>query len=313
MIHFLPCYLAHATLPLHTFLLEITTSYSFLATWRNSLQFLKVIEPAPTEWPAWRIKLYVVIFGHDTPAGKGFDLALMVSIIISVIVVMLDSVSSINEAFQPILYALEWFFTVLFTIEYGLRLICAPRPFVYARSFFGLVDLASIIPTYLSLVLPGSQYFVVIRVLRVLRVFRVLKLVNYSGEAEVLMVAIRNSRRKLSIFITTVFVLAIILGAAMYVVEGHTHGFTSIPQSIYWTIVTITTVGYGDIAPETPLGKGLASIIMLLGYAIVAVPTGILTVELSRGRGAGIKLCPECSSTDHDSDAVFCKFCGKRL
>lgn len=270
-------------------------------------------EPVPPHWPAWRARLYVVIFGHETPAGRAFDVALIVSILLSVVAVMLDSVRAVRDAWGPLLYGLEWCFTILFTVEYTLRLLCAPRPVAYARSFFGLVDLASILPTYVSLVLPGSQYFQVIRVLRVLRVFRVLKLAEYIGEADVLMVAIRNSRRKLSIFIATVLVLSIILGAAMYLVEGRTHGFTSIPMAIYWTIVTITTVGYGDISPATPLGQALASAIMLLGYAIVAVPTGIVTMELARGRGGGRMDCPVCGATGHDSDAVFCRRCGNRL
>jgi len=259
------------------------------------------------------VQLHDVIFGHESKAGKAFDLALMVSIILSVVAVMLDSIASIRLEYGSLLYALEWVFTILFTVEYVLRLICAPRPVRYARSFFGLVDLASILPTYISLILPGSQYFQVIRILRVLRVFRVLKLAEYMGEADVLLDAIRSSRRKLSIFIATVLVLAIILGAAMYIVEGRTHGFTSIPQSIYWTIVTITTVGYGDISPETPLGQTLASMIMLLGYAIVAVPTGIVTVELTRKQGARRRRCDGCGQAGHDTDARHCKFCGVRL
>lgn len=267
-------------------------------------------EPAPAGWPAWRTRLYVIIFGHDTPAGKAFDVALIVSILLSVVAVMLDSMNSIRQAYGPFLYGLEWFFTILFTIEYALRLASAPRPLAYARSFFGLVDLASILPTYLSLIAPGTQYFQVIRVLRVLRVYRVLKLVEYIGEADVLLVAIRNSRRKLAIFIGAVLALAVIFGAAMYLVEGRTHGFTSIPQSIYWTIVTITTVGYGDIAPATALGQALASVIMLLGYAIVAVPTGIVTVELSRGRGQPKPPCRSCGLAGHDADAAYCKRCG---
>ncbi len=271
------------------------------------------LEPAPSGWPAWRTRLYVIIFGHDTPAGKAFDVALIVSILLSVLAVMLDSVNSIRQAHGPFLYGLEWFFTILFTIEYTLRLVSAPRPLVYARSFFGLVDLASILPTYLSLIAPGTQYFQVIRVLRVLRVYRVLKLVEYIGEADVLMVAIRNSRRKLAIFIAAVLALAVIFGAAMYLLEGRTHGFTSIPQSIYWTIVTITTVGYGDISPATPLGQALASVIMMLGYAIVAVPTGIVTVELSRGRGQPRPACGGCGLTSHDADAAFCKLCGTAI
>ncbi|MEO7510863.1 MAG: ion transporter [Gemmatimonadaceae bacterium] len=253
------------------------------------------VEPIPAHRVAWRARLYVVIFGHDTPAGRAFDVALIISIFLSVAAVMLDSVASIRAAYGPLLNAAEWIFTLLFTVEYVLRLLCAPRPAAYSRSFFGLVDLASILPTYLSLVLPGTQYLQVIRVLRVLRVFRVLKLAEYIGEAEVLLVAVRNSRRKLSIFIATVLVLAVIFGAAMYLVEGRTHGFTSIPQSIYWTIVTITTVGYGDIAPATSLGQSLASMIMLLGYAIVAVPTSIVTVELTRSRRQETKRCANCA------------------
>jgi len=271
------------------------------------------IDPPPPGWPAWRTTLHVVIFGHDTPAGKAFDVALIISILASVIAVMGDSIGSIHQEYGIPLYALEWVFTILFTVEYGLRLLCAPRPSVYARSFFGLVDLLAILPTYLSLLLPGSQYLQVIRVLRVLRVFRVLKLAQYIGEAEILLVAIRNSRRKLSVFIITVLALAVVLGTAMYLVEGSTHGFTSIPQSIYWTIVTITTVGYGDIAPETPVGQALAAMIMLLGYAIVAVPTGIVTVELARGSRPKPAVCTGCGAGDHAADSVFCRLCGTRL
>lgn len=271
------------------------------------------LEPPPPGRSAWRTKLYIIIFGHDTRAGRVFDVSLIVSILLSVLVVMLDSISSVGATYGFELYLLEWFFTVLFTAEYVLRLLCATRPRVYARSFFGIVDLLSIIPTYLSAILPGAQYFQIVRLIRVLRVFRVLKLAEYIGEADVLLQAIRDSRRKLAVFIGAVFVLAVILGALMYVVEGRTHGFTSIPQSIYWTIVTITTVGYGDIAPETPLGQAFASLIMLLGYAIVAVPTGIVTVEISRRRGTKTRLCTGCGSADHDPDAIFCKLCATRL
>ncbi len=267
----------------------------------------------PATWPSWRQALHEVIVRHDTRRGKIFDVALIISIILSVAAVMVDSVSSLHARYGAWLWGIEWFFTVLFTVEYLLRLLCAPRVAVYARSFFGLVDLASIVPTYASLVLPGSQYFQVIRLLRVLRVFRVLKLAEYIGEANVLLVAVRKSRQKLLIFIATVFVLAVILGTAMYLVEGQTHGFTSIPQSIYWTIVTITTVGYGDIAPATPLGQALASVIMLLGYAIVAVPTGIVTVELTRSTNHRSTRCLECGLESHDDDARHCKYCGVAL
>ena len=279
----------------------------------NSARFWPSDEATPVHWPPWRKRLHEIIFGHESPTGKAFDLALIVAILLSVVAVLLDSVVSVRERFGTALYTIEWVFTILFTVEYMLRLICSPRPVRYARSFFGVVDLASILPTFLSLIMPGTQYFQIIRVLRVLRVFRVLKLAEYIGEADVLMVAIRNSRRKLAIFIATVLVLAVILGAAMYLVEGRTHGFTSIPQSVYWTIVTITTVGYGDIAPETPVGQSLASVIMLLGYAIVAVPTGIVTVELSRGKALTNRRCPTCGYAEHDRDAQFCKLCGTRV
>jgi len=275
--------------------------------------FRSSLDPAPADWPTWRSTLYVVIFGHDTRAGKTFDVALIVTIAASVLAVMADSMASVHEAYGDDLYALEWGFTIIFTVEYALRLTCAPQPVRYARSFYGLIDLLSILPTYLSLLFPGSQYLQVIRVLRVLRVFRVLKLAEYIGEADILIVAILNSRRKLSVFVSAVLALAVVLGTAMYLVEGSTHGFTSIPQSIYWTIVTITTVGYGDIAPETPLGQALASVIMLLGYAIVAVPTGIVTVELARGGRSTQAICPGCGAGGHPGDASFCRLCGTRL
>ena len=271
------------------------------------------LEPAPPDWPAWRRQLQVVIFGHETPAGKAFDVALIISITLSVLAVMLDSIGGIHELHGRALQAAEWAFTVLFTVEYLLRLACSPRPARYARSFFGLVDLGSILPTYLSLLLPGSQALLVIRVLRVLRIFRVLKLAEYIGEADTLLAAIGRSRRKLAVFITTVLVLAVILGAAMYIVEGGTSGFSSIPLSVYWTIVTITTVGYGDIAPATPIGQALASVIMLLGYAIVAVPTGIVTIEMTRQRPGEQLTCEYCGLDRHDRDAIHCKQCGMRL
>jgi voltage-gated potassium channel len=271
------------------------------------------IDRAPSHWPSWRRDLHVIIFCNETPGGRAFDVALIVTIAASVLAVMLDSIGSIHDTYGRELYLLEWAFTVIFTVEYGLRLLSSPRPWVYARSFFGVVDLLSILPTYLSLLLPGSQYLQVIRVLRVLRVFRVLKLAAYIGEAEILLVAINNSRRKLLVFVATVLALAVVLGTTMYLVEGSTHGFTSIPLSIYWTIVTITTVGYGDIAPVTPLGQFVASIIMLLGYAIVAVPTGIVTMELVRGTRPVIKVCPACALISYESDASFCRRCGTRL
>lgn len=271
--------------------------------------------PEPGSWAARRALLSRIIFDHDTPAGKTFDVVLIVAILASVLAVMLESVASIRLRFGGILTAVEWGFTILFTLEYVLRLLCVARPLRYATSFFGIVDLAGIIPTYISAIFPGTQYLLVIRIFRVLRVFRILKLVEYVGEADVLMTALRASRRKIAIFIATVFTMTVIFGSLIYLIEGRTPGFTSIPRSIYWTIVTITTVGYGDIAPRTPLGQALASAVMLLGYAIVAVPTGIVTVELARVRGnrpAPAK-CPSCGATGHDDDARFCKRCGTGL
>ncbi len=267
------------------------------------------------ERAAWRVTAYRIIFGHDTPAGRGFDVALIVAILVSVVVVVVESVPAVRSRYGAALMTIEWGFTILFTIEYALRLACVRYPGRYATSFFGVIDLASILPTYLGLIFPATHYLLVIRILRVLRVFRILKLVEYVGEADVLMVAIRESRRKILVFIATVLTIAVILGAVVYVIESGTPGFQSIPSSIYWTIVTITTVGYGDIAPQTPLGQGMASVIMLLGYALVAVPTGIVTVELSRVRGSpgGGATCRACGATGHDPDARFCKRCGGQV
>lgn len=259
-----------------------------------------------------REKLYQIIFESGTPAGRLFDIILIVTILASVMVVMLDSVSSINSRIGSRLYSLEWIFTVLFTVEYIARLYCSPNPYRYARSFFGIVDLVAVIPTYLTLVFPGSQYLIVIRVLRVLRVFRVLKLVHFIGEADYLMTAITASKRKIAIFMFFVLTLVVVLGSLMYMVEGKENGFTSIPTSIYWAIVTLTTVGYGDISPRTPVGQMLATIIMLTGYSIIAVPTGIVTVELAEAfkKSGRLSVCPNCGKGGHDSDASFCKYCG---
>ena len=263
----------------------------------------------------WRTVLHEVIFEADTPLGKGFDVLLIVSILASVMVVMLDSVDAVQSHYGKLLYGIEWLFTILFTVEYLLRLMCVGRPLKYAISFYGTVDLLAIIPTYVSLLLPGSQYLLVIRILRILRIFRILKLVSYLGEARRLMQALQASRQKIAVFLYTVMTLVVIFGSLMYVIEGGDHGFTSIPRSIYWAIVTLTTVGYGDISPQTVLGQTLASMVMILGYAIIAVPTGIVTVEMSRtfGRKISTQACPECSAEGHDADARYCKFCGAVL
>jgi voltage-gated potassium channel len=274
------------------------------------------------EFPAsgWRGGLYEVIFKSDTTAGRAFDVILIGAIIVSVAAVMLESVASIRIEHLPALRASEWFFTVLFTIEYLLRLLCVRHPLHYALSFFGIVDLLAVAPTYLSVLLPGAQYLLAIRLLRILRVFRVLKLIHWLNEADVLVTALRQSRRKIIVFIFAVLTLDVVLGSMMYLVEGPENGFTNIPVAIYWTIVTLTTVGYGDISPKTPLGQSLASLIMIIGYGIIAIPTGIVTAELARAGSAPPEKpvvapvnCPRCDASIHDPDARFCRRCGERL
>lgn len=263
----------------------------------------------------WRLRTHEIIFEAETPAGKTFDVMLIGLILLSVVVVMMESIASMRENFGEVLRLGEWAFTVLFTIEYILRLICVGRPVLYARSFYGLVDLLSIIPTYLSLIVPGSQYLLVIRTLRILRVFRILRLVRYMTEASLLYRAIHASRRKIFVFLYGVMILVIIVGSLMYVIEGEENGFSSIPRSIYWAVVTLTTVGYGDIAPQTIPGQCLAVVVMIMGYGIIAVPTGIVTSELSQMTPQSFNTisCHSCSKEGHDSDAVFCKFCGEEI
>lgn len=273
---------------------------------------------AATESPSGgrRARLHEIIFEADTRAGRLFDLTLIWLILLSVATVILESVRSVRAQYGDLLYTLEWVFTLLFTVEYVLRLTSVRHPLRYATSFFGVVDLLAIIPTYLSLFLPGSQYLLVIRILRLLRVFRLLKLSEYVAEADTLRLALRASRRKISVFISAVVLLVVIIGALMYVIEGEEHGFTSIPTSIYWAIVTLTTVGYGDLSPRTPFGQMLASVVMVLGYGIIAVPTGIVTVELAqaaRQRRVTTQACPSCGAQGHDLDAVYCKYCGANL
>jgi voltage-gated potassium channel len=273
----------------------------------------------PTDLPfgssELRRRLYEVIFEAETPSGKAFDVALLILIVLSVLAVMLESVNSVQVEYGGILRAFEWAVTVLFTIEYGLRLYCVGQPLRYARSFFGVVDLLAILPTYLSLFIVGAQSLLVIRGLRLLRVFRVLKLVHFVGEARMLHAAMRASARKIIVFLGFVLTSVVIVGSAMYLIEGEDSGFRNIPESIYWCIVTMTTVGYGDIAPQTPLGKLLASAVMIMGYGIIAVPTGIVTVEVAGAsrKQVSTRACPECAGEGHDPDAVFCKHCGAGL
>ena len=262
-----------------------------------------------------RLRVREVIFGHETPAGKAFDVGLIGLIVASVLIVMLDSVQDFRAEYGTWLRAAEWVFTLVFTTEYLLRLWCAPSAAGYARSFFGLVDLVAILPTYLSLVIPGGQALLTVRALRLLRVFRVLKLAHYVAEAAVLVRALRASRHKITVFVASVLTLVTTLGSMMYLIEGPAHGFTSIPRSVYWAIVTLTTVGYGDITPRTAGGQGLAAVIMILGYGIIAVPTGIVTVEIAAAarQAYSTRTCPQCALTGHDGDAQFCKRCGHRV
>lgn len=261
----------------------------------------------------WRSRLHAVIYESNTRAGKAFDVSLLILIVASILVVMLDSVSSWHDRYGRLFLILEWTFTILFTLEYILRLISIREPWKYVFSFLGLIDLLAIIPSYLSIFYIGAQSLLVLRALRLLRIFRIFKLTHFLNEMEFLGVAIRGSLKKIAIFMMVVLSLVIILGSVMYLVEKGENGFTSIPSSIYWAIVTITTVGYGDISPVTPLGKFVASIIMLLGYGIIAVPTGIVTTEMAlavRTKGYKHETCPNCGKEGHDADAKHCKYCG---
>lgn len=256
-------------------------------------------------------RLHEIIFEADTPAGRAFDLTILALIILSIVAVSLESVSWIGSVYRTQLRAVEWFCTIVFTIEYCLRLYCVRHPFRYARSFFGIIDLVAILPAYLFLIAPGLHELIVIRVLRLLRIFRILKLARYVGESHTLMVAILAARRKIGIFLFAVFNLVIIIGTIMYVVEGPAHGFHDIPTGMYWAIVTLTTVGFGDLTPATPLGRFFASIIMIMGYGIIAVPTGIMSVELSRATfNVNTQACTGCGLHFVTPDAKFCSSCG---
>lgn len=265
----------------------------------------------------WRFKLHEIIYGHHTPVGKLFDIVLLIVILYSVVIVMLESLPRFDDKYHGFLDISEWIVTILFTIEYIIRIICIKRPKEYIFSFFGVIDLLSTIPKYLSFFVVGSQYITAFRALRLLRVFRILKLVRFVGESNNLLRALKASRAKIFIFVFFVLIVSVLLGTIMYLVEGPENGFNSIPHSVYWTIVTLTTVGYGDISPQTGLGQFIATFVMIIGYGIIAVPTGIVTVEYSKQRkvkGAeGILTCENCLSTGHMEDANHCYNCGSKF
>ncbi len=263
-----------------------------------------------------RQQLHSIIFFTDTPAGQRFDRYLLLAILASLIVVMLDSIDSVHSQYEALLAGIEWAFTLLFAIEYLVRLYCSPKPLRYAFSFFGLIDLLAILPGILALFYGDAQYLLIIRVIRMLRVFRVLKLSPYLRQANFLLTALRGSKQKIIVFFACIAILVTVFGTLMYVIEGPAHGFTSIPKSIYWAVVTLTTVGFGDIVPRTPLGQALSSLVMITGYSIIAVPTGIFTAELANAMRGGDQLnhdCPSCAKNAHEYASAFCSRCGNAL
>lgn len=307
----------HATSSTHAYALKTReTPAGAHGTRRGGMSTDSELGPPTVHGAApWRRKLHEVIFEAETPAGRAFDVGLFWAIGLSILAVSLESIAAINEAAGPWLVTVEWTLTVLFTVEYVLRLMCVERPLRYALSFYGVVDLLSILPTYLGVFVGGARSLVTLRALRLLRVFRVLKLVHISREATTLLDALRASRSKILVFLVTVSTLVMISGTLMYLVESHSgSGFSSIPVAMYWAVVTMTTVGYGDIAPSTPLGQALAAMLMVSGYAIIAVPTGIVSAELIRGpRGAGTGECRRCGAGHHIHDARYCMRCGAAL
>ncbi|MCB0630029.1 MAG: ion transporter [Saprospiraceae bacterium] len=267
--------------------------------------------------PLVREKIHEIIFEADTPMGKLFDVVLLVLIAASVLVVMLESVNYINARYADLFFTLEWIFTIIFTIEYLLRIYSVYRPLKYVLSFFGIIDLLAILPAYLSFfVIAGTHSLMVIRAFRLIRIFRIFKLGHFLSEGNVILDALRASRVKISVFLTFVCLLVVIIGSMMYLIEGgEGSGFSSIPRSIYWAIVTLTTVGYGDITPATEVGQFLSAVVMILGYAIIAVPTGIVSAEMVKGSHSQIstQACRYCGAEGHDHDAVYCRMCGERL
>jgi voltage-gated potassium channel len=274
------------------------------------------MDPVRDRRSAFRKRLHEIVFEADTTAGRAFDVGLLVAILASLGVVILESLPQVRDRYGPALRIAEWTFTGLFTVEYALRLASVDRPSRYARSFYGVVDLLAILPTYASLVFPGAQSLIVIRTLRLLRVFRILKLARFVADTQLLLTAVRHSMSKITIFVGTVLTIVAIMGSLMYVIEGPEHGFVSVPHGMYWAVVTMTTVGFGDITPQTGLGRFVASVLMLIGYGVLAVPTGIFSAELlslTRERPVTTQACPACSTYGHDLDARHCKYCGAVL
>ena len=264
---------------------------------------------------SWRERAYIIIFFTNTPAGKRFDTWLLAAIMASLVVVMLDSVASIREQYGALFTGLEWIFTGIFAVEYIVRIYSHPEPRKYIFSFYGAIDLLSVLPAFLALLFADAQYLLIVRVIRMLRIFRVLKLTPYLSQANFLLVALRGSRQKIIVFLLSVSTMVVVYGALMYVIEGPGNGFTSIPMSIYWAVVTLTTVGFGDIVPHTPLGKAVATLVMITGYSIIAVPTGIFTAELANAmRQDSLQHpCPSCAKPSHEPNAAFCSRCGSQL
>ena len=284
---------------------------------KNQLEYKKKLE----EFSDFRERVHEIVFEADTPEGKFFDITLLVSIVLSVIIVMLETVPSLNIKYVNLFYILEWIFTIVFTIEYIFRLYCVHRPLRYATSFYGIIDLLSILPTYLSIIFAGTQSLLVIRALRLLRVFRIFKLGSFLSQSRVITDALKRSRAKIFVFLFAILLMVCVFGAVIYLVEGGSNpDFDSIPRSVYWAIVTLTTVGYGDISPETPLGQFLAAIIMILGYAVIAVPTGIVSGEIVTAnfteedeKNISTQSCSYCMKEGHAADALHCKYCGEKL
>jgi len=265
------------------------------------------------ELKGWRLKAHKIIFESDTSAGRIFDMLLVVAIVISVLIVFLETVPSINLKYGPLLISLEWFFTILFTLEYFFRIVSLKKPFLYVKSFYGIIDLLSVLPTYLSILFTGTGIFLVLRIFRLLRLFRTLKLIRYVSQAKELKIALKSSKEKIIVFLVAVISVVLIAGSLLYFVEGPENGFTSIPTSVYWSVVTVTTVGYGDMVPHTALGKFIASCLMIVGFGIIAVPAGIFSAEMIKQKKLkNMNACDDCGKLN-SLEAHFCNFCGSKI